>query len=84
MASWLMRRVLRNRIRASLLDRRGIIVLYVDIVHALRIAAMRVRFADGGGGDVVARSGSMRVACVICGSTPGACLLMLCVGESAV
>ncbi len=71
MASWLMRRVLRNRGRACLLDRHGIFVLFVDVVRALRVATMRVRFTDGSGGDVVAGIGSMRVAHVICGSTPG-------------
>jgi hypothetical protein len=71
MASWLMRRMLRNHRRASLLDCRGIFVLFVDIVHASRIAAIRMRLADGVGGDVVAGSGSMRVACVILGRAPG-------------
>jgi hypothetical protein len=71
MASWLMRRMLHNRGRASLLDRCGIFVLFVDIVRASRIAAMRMHFADGIGGDAVARSGSMRVARVIFGSAPG-------------
>jgi hypothetical protein len=77
MASWLMRRVLRNRGRASLLDRRGIFVLFIDIVHASCIAMMHMRFADGVGGDVVVGSGSMRVAHVIFGSAPGvfACIL---------
>ncbi len=77
MASWLVRRVLRNCGRASLLDHRGIFVLFVDIVRASRIAAMRMRFADGIGGDMVAESGSMRGARVIFGSAPGvfACVL---------
>jgi hypothetical protein len=83
MASWLMRRMLRNRGRASLLDRRGIFVLFVDIVRASCIAVMRMRFADGVGGDVVVGSGSMRVAWVILGAPLG-CSLAFCVGESAV
>jgi hypothetical protein len=68
---------LRNHGRASLLDRRGVFVLFVDIVCASRIAAMRMHFADGIGGDVVAGSGLMRVACIIFGSAPGvfACVL---------
>jgi hypothetical protein len=77
MASWLMRRVLRNRGRASLLDGCGIFVLFVDVVRASRIAAMRMCFADGIGGDVAAGSGLMRVACIIFGSASGvfACVL---------
>jgi hypothetical protein len=77
MASWLMRCVLRNHGRASLLDHRGIFVLFMDIVRASRIAAMCMHFTDGIGGDVVAGSGSMRVARIIFGSTPGvfACVL---------
>jgi hypothetical protein len=71
MASWLMRRVFHNRGRASLLDHRGIFVLFMDIVCTSCIAAMHKRFADGVGVDVVAGSGSMRVACVIFGSAPG-------------
>ncbi len=71
MASWLMRHVLRNRGRASLLDRRGMFVLFVDNVCASRLTAMCMRFTDGIGGDVVAGSGSMRVACIIFGSAPG-------------
>ncbi len=78
MASWLMRRVLRNLGRASLLDR-GILVLFVDIICTSRIAAMRMRFVDGIGGDMVAGSGSMRVACIIFGIPPGvfACVLRM-------
>jgi hypothetical protein len=77
MTSWLMRCMLRNRGKASLLDHCGIFVLFVDIVCTSRIAAMRMRFADGVGRDVVAGSGSIRVACIIFGSTPGvfACIL---------
>jgi hypothetical protein len=38
---------------------------------------MRMRFVDGVGGDMVAGSGSMRVARIIFGSAPGvfACVL---------
>jgi hypothetical protein len=77
MASWLMRHVLRNRGRVSLLDCRGVFVLFVDIVCASRIAVMRMRFTNGIGGDVVAGSGLMRFVCVILGSAPGvfACIL---------
>ncbi len=77
MASWLMKRVLHNRGRASLLDRCGVFVLFMDIVRASHIAVMRMRFVDGVGGDVVVGSGSMRVARVIFGSAPGvfACIL---------
>ncbi len=77
MASWLMRCVLRILRRASLLDRHGVLVLFVDIICASRIAAMRMRFVDGVGGDVAAGSGLMRVAQVIFGSAPGvfACVL---------
>ncbi len=77
MASWLMRLVLRNLRRASLLDRRGVLVLFVDIICTSRIAATGMRFVDGIGGDVVSGSGSMRVACIIFGSAPGvfACVL---------
>ncbi len=71
MASWLMRRVLHNHGRASLLDHCGVFVLFVDSVCTSCIAAMRMHFADGVGGDVVAGSGSMRVACIIFGSTLG-------------
>ncbi len=77
MASWLMRCMLRNRNRASLLDPCGIFVLFVDIVHTLCVAAMCVRFTDGSGADVVAGIGSMRVARVICGSAPGVFVKML-------
>jgi hypothetical protein len=74
-ASWLMRHMLRNSGRTSLLDRHGIFVLFVDIICASRIAVMR--FTDGVGGDVVVGSGLMRVACIIFGSAPGvfACVL---------
>ncbi len=77
MASWLMRRVLRNLGRASLLGRCGVLVLFMDIIRASPIAAMRMRFVDGVGGDIVAGSGLMRVARVIFGSAPGvfACVL---------
>jgi hypothetical protein len=71
MASWLMRPMLHNCGRASLLDRCGVFVLFVDIVCASRIAVMRMRFTDGIGGDVVAGSGLMRVTCIIFGSAPG-------------
>jgi hypothetical protein len=83
MASWLMRCMLRNRRRASLLDHRGVFVLFVDIVRASSIAVMRMHFADGVGGDVVAGSGLMRFACVIFGSAPGVSLAFF-IGESAV
>ena len=77
MASWLMRHVLRNRGWASLLDRCGVFVLFMDIVRASHIAVMRMRFTNGIGGDVVAGSGLMRFVCVILGSAPGvfACIL---------
>ncbi len=71
MTSWLMRRVLCNCGRASLLDPRGIFVLIMDIVCASRIAVMCFRFADGIGGEVVAGSGLMRVACITFWSAPG-------------
>ncbi len=71
MASWLMRCVLRNRGRASLLDCHCIFVLFVDIVCTSRIAVMRMCFADGIGGDVVVGSGLMRITCIIFGSAPG-------------
>ncbi len=71
MASWLMRRMLHKGGRASLLDRCGVFVLFIDIVCASRIAGMRMHFADGIGGDVVVGSGLMRVARIIFGSAPG-------------
>ena len=71
MASWLIRRVLRNRGRVSLLECRGVFVLLVDMMHASRVFMMRVRFTDGGGGDGMAGMGSMRVAQVILGNAPG-------------
>ncbi len=62
--------------RVSLLERRGIFVLLVDVWHASRVM-MQVRFADVGEGDGMAGMGSMRVACVILGSANGvlACIL---------
>ncbi len=77
MASWLIRRVLRNRGRVSLLERRGVFVLLVDMWCVSHAFMMCVHFADGGGGDRMAGMGLMRVACMILGSAPGvlACVL---------
>ncbi len=71
MASWLIRPVLRNRGRVSLLECRGVFVFLVDMWHASRAFMMHVHFADRGGGDRMASMGSMRVACMILGSAPG-------------
>ncbi len=71
MAFWLIRCVLCNRGRVSLLEHCGIYVLLVDMMRASRAFMMRVCFADGGGGDGMAGMGSMRVARVILGSAPG-------------
>jgi hypothetical protein len=71
MASWLMRCVLRNCGRVSLLERRGVFVLFVVMVCASRAFTMPVRFADGGGRDGMSGMGLMRVARVILGSAPG-------------
>ncbi len=78
MASWLMRRVLRNLGRVSLLERRGVFVLLADMWHASCTFMMCVRFAGGGGGDGMAGMGSMRVARVILGSVPGVLVRVLC------
>ncbi len=78
MAFWLISRVLCNRKRVSLLERRGVFVLLVDMMHASRTFMMRVRFTDGGGGDGMASMGSMRVACAILGSAPGVLAWVLC------
>ncbi len=71
MAFWLIRRVLCNCGRASLLERCGVFVLLVDMTHASRAFMMHVCSADGGGGDGMAGMGSMRVACMILGSALG-------------
>ena len=71
MAFWLIRRVLCNRGRVSLLERCGIFVLLVDMVCVSRAFMMRVHSVDGGEGDGMAGMGLMRVACVILGSAPG-------------
>ncbi len=71
MAFWLIRCVLCKRGRVSLLERRGIFVLLVDMMHASHAFMMRVRSMDVGGGDEMAGMGSMRVARVMLGSAPG-------------
>ncbi len=71
MAFWLIRCVLCNRGRVSLLECRGIFVLLVDMMRASRAFMMHVCSANGGGGDGMAGMGSMRVAHVILGSAPG-------------
>jgi hypothetical protein len=70
MAFWLIRRVFCNRGRVSLLERRGIFVLMVDMMRVSRAFMMHVRFADGGGEDGMASMGSMRVTHVILWSAP--------------
>jgi hypothetical protein len=77
MASWLIRRVLCNCRRVSLLECRGVFVLLVDMWRASRAFMMRVRFGDGGGGDGMASMGLMRVARVILGSVPGVLVCVL-------
>ncbi len=71
MAFWLIRCVLCNCGRVSLLECRGVFVLLVDMMCASHTFMMHVRFTDGGGGDGMASMGSMRVACVILGRAPG-------------
>jgi hypothetical protein len=71
MAFLLIRRMLCNHGRVSLLERRDIFVLLVDMMRASRTFMMRVHSVDGGGGDGMAGMGSMRVACMILGSAPG-------------
>ena len=71
MAFWLIRHVLCDCRRVSLLERCGVFVLLVDMMRASRAFMMRVHSADGGGGDGMAGMGSMRVACVILGSASG-------------
>ncbi len=71
MAFWLIRRVLRNCGRVSLLECRVVVVLLVDMMHASCTFMMRVHSVDGGEGDGMAGMGLMRVACVILGSAPG-------------
>ncbi len=70
--------MLCNRGRVSLLESHGVFVLLVDLMHASRAFMMRVRSADGGGGDGMAGMGSMRVARVILGSAPGLLARGLC------
>ncbi len=76
MAFWLIRCMLRNRGRVSLLERRGVFVLLVNMWCASPFI-MCVRFADGGRGDGMAGMGLMKVARVILGNAPGvfACVL---------
>ncbi len=76
MASWLIRRVLHNRGRVSLLELCDVFVPLVDMWPASCIM-MPVCFVDGGGGDGMAGMGLMRVARVILGSAPRvlACVL---------
>ncbi len=62
MAFWPIRRVLHNHGRESLLERRGIFVLLVDMWRASHAFMMCVCFADRGGGDGMAGMGLMRVA----------------------
>ncbi len=71
MAFWLIRHMLCNRGRVSLLERSGIFVLLVDMMRVSRTFMMHVHSTDGGGGGGMARMGSMRVACMILGSAPG-------------
>jgi hypothetical protein len=68
MAFWLIRRMLCNRGRVSLLERHGVFVLLVDMMHASHAFMMRVHSTDGGGGDGMASMGSMRAARVMLGS----------------
>jgi hypothetical protein len=78
MAFWLIRHMLCNRRRVSLLEHRGVFVLFVDMMRASHAFMMHVHSADGGGGDGMASMGSMRVACVILGSAPGVLARVLC------
>ena len=78
MASWLIRRVLRNRGRVSLLEPHGVFVLLVDMWCASRAFMMPARFADGGGGGGMANMGLMRVAHMILGSAPRVLACVLC------
>jgi hypothetical protein len=77
MVSWLIRCMLCNQGRVSLLEHRGIFVLLMDMWRVSRAFMMHVRFTVGGGGDRMAGMGSMRVTRVILGSAPRvlACVL---------
>jgi hypothetical protein len=77
MASWLIRHVLCNHGRVSLLERRGDFGLLVDMWRASHTFMMCVCFADGGGEDGMAGMGLMRVARVILGSVLGVLVRVL-------
>jgi hypothetical protein len=71
MAFWLIRCMLCDCGRVSLLERRGVFVFLVDMMPASRAFMMHVCSVDGGRGDGMAGMGSMRVTHVIQGSAPG-------------
>ncbi len=70
MAFWLMRHGLRNQ-SASLLERRCVLVLVVDLWRSSLALVMQAYYADVGGVEGTAGMGSIKLTFLIFSSTSG-------------